>query len=278
MKEVNEKLSELDKSDLLMGLGLTPNQAKVYQTLLKIGSTTVIQIAKSSSVRREDVYKVLPALEKMGLAEKLLGKPALIRATPVAGALASLILDEKVKSDERIATMKKKFQLLSKAKWAQPLVVGEEESLYALIPEGKAVIAKLSNLISGLKSDVFWIGTLKEISHVTAVLSTEISGSVHRGVEFREIIEDFRPDEAQIKQIQHTLNAKSVDIRFNRQPLNRFAVFDGKEAMISTTRKSTSEDTSALWTTDTNLIGVLSAYFDMGWRESEELNDQQSTK
>jgi sugar-specific transcriptional regulator TrmB len=272
------ELSELDKSDLLMGLGLTPNQAKVYQTLLKIGSTTVIQIAKSSSVRREDVYKVLPALEKMGLAEKLLGKPALIRATPVAGALASLILDEKVKSDERIATMKKKFQLLSKAKWAQPLVVGEEESLYALIPEGKAVIAKLSNLISGLKSDVFWIGTLKEISHVTAVLSTEISGAVHKGVEFREIIEDFRPDEAQIKQIQHTLNAKSVDIRFNRQPLNRFAVFDGKEAMISTTRKSTSEDTSALWTTDTNLIGVLSAYFDMGWRESEELNDQQSTK
>ncbi len=142
---------EIDKSDLLMGLGLTPNQAKVYHTILKIGSATVIQIAKSSSVRREDVYKVLPALEKMGLAEKLLGKPALIRATPVAGALASLIIDEKVKSDERIATMKEKFQLLSKAKWAEPLVVGGEESLYALIPEGKAVIAKLSNLISNLK-------------------------------------------------------------------------------------------------------------------------------
>ena len=269
---------ELDKSDLLMGLGLTPNQAKVYQTILKIGSATVIQIAKSSSVRREDVYKVLPALEKMGLAEKLLGKPALIRATPVAGALASLILDEKVKSDERIATMKKKFQLLSKAKWAEPLVVGEEESLYALIPEGKAVIAKLSNLISDLKSDVFWIANLKEISHVTSLLSTEIAGAVHKGVKFREIIEDFRPDESQMKQVQRTLNGKSASIRFHRQPLNRFAVFDGKEAMISTNRKSMSEDTSALWTTDANLIGVLSGYFDMGWRESEELNNQQSTK
>jgi sugar-specific transcriptional regulator TrmB len=144
-----------------MGLGLTSNQAKVYQTLLRIGSATVIEIAKSSSVRREDVYKVLPALEKMGLAEKLLGKPAMIRATPVAGALASLILDEKVKSDERIATMKTKFQLLSKAKRVQPLNVGEEESLYALIPEGKAVIAKFSNLISSLKSDVLWIADLK---------------------------------------------------------------------------------------------------------------------
>lgn len=107
--------------------------------------------------------------------------------------------------------------------------------------------------------------------HVTSILSAEIAGAVHKGVNFREIIEDFRPDEAQIKQIERTLNDKSATIRFHRQPLNRFAVFDGKEAMISTTRKNTSEDTSALWTTDSNLIGVLTGYFEMGWCESEEL-------
>ena len=132
---------------MLMGLGLTPNQAKVYQTILKIGNAPVIQIAKSSSVRREDVYKVLSALEKMGLVEKLLGKPTLIRATPVAGALASLIVDEKVKSDERIASMKAKFQVLSKAKWKQPKALGDQESLYALIPEGKAMTARFTNSI-----------------------------------------------------------------------------------------------------------------------------------
>jgi len=255
-----------------MGLGLTPNQAKVYQTILKIGNATVSQIAKFSSIRREDTYKVLPTLEKMGLVEKLLGKPAIIRATPVAGALASLILDEKVKSDERIATMKKKFQSLSKAKWVQPLAVGEEESLYSLIPEGKAVIAKLSNLFSSLKSDVFWIATLREISHVTFLLSSEIGGAVQKGVTFREIIEDFRSDESQMKQVQHILIAKSHRIKFNSQPLNRFAVFDGKEAMISTNTKSTSEDSPALGTTDANLIGVLTGYFEMSWQESEELN------
>jgi hypothetical protein len=101
---------------------------------------------------------------------------------------------------------------------------------------------------------------------------------VHREVKFHEIIEDFRPDESQLKQVQHTLDVKSAIIRYHSQPLNRFVVFDGKEAMISTPRKSTSEDTSALWTTDSNLIGVLNGYFDMGWRESQELNNQQSTK
>ncbi|MGA2524019.1 MAG: helix-turn-helix domain-containing protein [Candidatus Bathyarchaeia archaeon] len=261
----------MDKTDLLMGLGLSPNQAKVYQTILKLGSATFIQIAQSSSVRREDVYKVLPALEKMGLAEKLLGKPAVIRATPVAGALTSLILDEKVKSDERIASMKAKFQVLSAAKWGQPIAVGEKESLYALIPEGKAVMSKLTSLIACAKTNVFWIDPLTEISHLISILHPEIKKAIHNKVEVKVIIENFKPDESQKIQVLDNLKIDSIRIRFHPQPLNRFAVFDGSEAMISTTRKTISEETSALWTTDANLVGVLKGYFETAWDESEEL-------
>jgi hypothetical protein len=46
--------------------------------------------------------------------------------------------------------------------------------------------------------------------------------------------------------------------------------------MISTNRKNSSEDTSALWTTDTNLIGVLRGYFETAWSESEELKQTAS--
>jgi HTH-type transcriptional regulator, sugar sensing transcriptional regulator len=261
---------QLDKTDLLMGLGLSPNQAKVYQTILKLGNATAVQIAKSSLIRREDVYKVLPALEKMGLVEKLLGKPAMIRATPVAGALTSLILDEKVKSDERIASMKMKFRELSKTKWRHPIAVGEEKSLYALIPDSRAVMSKLANLILSSKTNVLWIGTLREISHVTSLLFGEIKRAIHNRVEIRVIIEDFNSDQSQRKQVQQSINIESNGIRFHHQPLNRFVVFDGREAMISTNRKSASEDISALWTTDANLIGVLRGYFETGWSESED--------
>jgi sugar-specific transcriptional regulator TrmB len=254
-----------------MGLGLSPNQAKVYQTILKLGNATVIQIAKSSSVRREDVYKVLSTLEKMGLVEKLLGKPAIIRATPVVGALASLILDEKIKSDERIASMKSKFQELSKAKWVQPTAMGEEKGIYVLIPEGKAVITRFTSSIINSKSNVLWIDTLKEILHLVSLLSAEINRAIRSRVEVKLIIVDFRPDEDQRKQVQQTLNIESINVRFHPQPLNRFEIFDDREAMISTNRKNTSEGTSALWTTDTNLIGVLKGYFETAWSESEEL-------
>jgi sugar-specific transcriptional regulator TrmB len=271
-----EKLSQLDKIDLLMGLGLSPNQAKVYQTILQLGNATVLDIAKFSSVRREDVYKVLPALEKMGLAEKLLGKPIIIRATPVAGALTSLILDEKVKSDERITSMKMKFQELSKAKWVQPVAVDEDESLYSLIPKGKGITAKLTSLIVGSKSNFYGIDTLKEISHITSLLSSEIKRAIHNGLEVKVIIEGFNSDLYQKKQVQQSINIESINIRFHNSSLNRFAVFDGKDAMISTSSRTISEDTSALWTTDANLIGILRGYFEVAWNESEELNQTKS--
>ena len=79
-----------ENTDLLLGLGLTLNQAKVYLAVIKLEKTTVGQVASFSKVRREDVYRILPSLEKMGLVERLLGKPTEIRATRISDAFKPL--------------------------------------------------------------------------------------------------------------------------------------------------------------------------------------------
>ena len=81
-------MSNDENTDLLLGLGLTLNQAKVYLAILKLERTTASEVAKFSKVRREDVYRILPSIEKMGLIERLLGKPSRIRATPISDALS----------------------------------------------------------------------------------------------------------------------------------------------------------------------------------------------
>ena len=40
------------------------------------------------------------------------------------------------------------------------------------------------------------------------------------------------------KQVQSLINNKSTLVRFHRQLLNRFIIFDSKEALITTDRKS----------------------------------------
>ena len=85
----NSGMAKDENTELLLGLGLTLNQAKVYLAILKLEKTTVGQVANFSKVRREDVYRILPSLEKMGLIERLLGKPTEIRATLISDSLSS---------------------------------------------------------------------------------------------------------------------------------------------------------------------------------------------
>ena len=65
----NEILEELTK------YGITKNQALVYVTLLSTGKASVKRISQVSGIRREEVYRLLPELEKIGLIERILGKP-----------------------------------------------------------------------------------------------------------------------------------------------------------------------------------------------------------
>src|SRR4030042_4562628 len=138
-------MSNDENTDLLLGLGLSLNQARVYLAVLKLEKTTVGQVAKFSKVRREDVYRVMPSLEKMGLIEKLMGKPTVIRAAPISDALSFLVAEEKTKFDDRLTGMRNRVQKLSLKDWKQPLL--GEESIYILIAEKKAILAKTSELI-----------------------------------------------------------------------------------------------------------------------------------
>src|SRR5512135_1739388 len=145
-------MSNDENTNLLLGLGLSLNQARVYLAILKLEKTTVGQVANFSKVRREDVYRILPSLEKMGLIERLMGKPTEIRATRISDALSLLVAEEKDKNDERIDGMKGIVQKLSLKDWKQKLP--NEESIYILIAEKKAIFAKTSDLINNSTKEV----------------------------------------------------------------------------------------------------------------------------
>ncbi|MHA1943640.1 MAG: helix-turn-helix domain-containing protein, partial [Candidatus Thorarchaeota archaeon] len=53
-------LSNLDDSiKTLSDFGLTPYEAKIYITIVKLGLTTASKIAKVAEIRREEVYRTL---------------------------------------------------------------------------------------------------------------------------------------------------------------------------------------------------------------------------
>ncbi len=260
-------MSNDENTDLLLGLGLSLNQARVYLAVLKLEKTTVGQVAKFSKVRREDVYRVLPSLEKMGLIERLLGKPTEIRATLVSNSLASLVTEEKNRSEERLSGMRSMVQKLSLKDWKQP--PPGEESIYILIAEKKAILAKTSELINNSEKEVGLIADKGIIAQVLAHFPDEHRHAIKKGAQIRLIFEGESPDILLKENVRKFIGSASVSVKFHHEALNHFIMSDDREALITTSKVGGLGESPSLWTNNSNLIGVLRTSFESDWKASE---------
>ncbi len=256
-----------ENTELLLGLGLTLNQAKVYLAILKLEKTTVGQVAKFSKVRREDVYRLLPALEKMGLVERLLGKPTEVRATLISDSLALLLAKEKNRAEERLTDMRSRVQKLSLKEWKQQSL--GEESIYILIAEKKSILTKTSGLINNSRKEVALIADKTRIMPILAQFSDEYRLAIKEGTQVRLLFEGESPDGLLIEQVKKFIGVASVQIRFHREALNHFIMSDDKEALITTSKESGLGESPSLWTNNRNLIGVLRTSFESDWQKAE---------
>jgi sugar-specific transcriptional regulator TrmB len=261
-------MSKDENTDLLLGLGLTLNQAKVYLAVLKLEKTTVGQVANFSKVRREDVYRILPSLEKMGLIERLLGKPTEIRATRISDALSLLVAEEKGKYDERLVGMRGIVQKLSLKDWKQQLP--NEESIYILIAEKKAILTKTSELISNSVKEVALIADKGRIMPVLFQFSDEYRLAIKEGAVIRLLFEGESPDGLLREKVIKLIGGASVHVKFHREALNHFIMSDDKEALITTSKETGLGESPSLWTNNSNLIGVLRTGFESDWKKAED--------
>jgi sugar-specific transcriptional regulator TrmB len=267
-EEIRElKMSNDEDTVLLLGLGLSLNQARVYLAILQLQKTAG-QIAKFSKVRREDVYRILPTLEKLGLIEKLLGKPSKIRATPISDALTFLVAEEKKKSDERLTGMRSSVKRLSLKDWKQPLP--EEESIYILIAEKKAILAKTSILIRNSRKEVALIANKERIILILSQLSDEYKQAIKNGAQIRLIFEGDSTDILLKEKVQKLIEGASVHVKFHCKPLNHFIMSDDTEALITGSKENGLGENPSLWTNNSNLIGVLRTSFESDWKKAED--------
>jgi sugar-specific transcriptional regulator TrmB len=260
-------MSNDEDTVLLLGLGLSLNQARVYLAILKLEKTTVAQLEKFSKVRREEVYRTLPTLEKMGLIEKFLGKPSKIRATPISNALTFLLADEKRKFDEQLSGMKVTIKKLSLKDWKQPLP--EEESIYILIAEKKAILAKTSGLIRNSRKEVALIADKARIILILSQFSDECKQAIKNGAQVRLLFEGESADGLLKEKVQKNIEGALVHVKFHRKPLNHFILFDDTEALITGSSESGLGESPSLWTNNSNLIGVRRTNFESGWTKAE---------
>lgn len=266
----------LDKlAEKLSDFGITFNQARVYIATAKLGIASVSQLAKCSNVPREEVYRILPQLQKLGLIEKTLERPLRVKATAVATVLSILIKREQDITSKKVAkleTEKNKFVMeLQNFKMDSEC---NETPHFTLISQKDAVIEKILSMIEAAEKSIDITISSEQLIHFFANHRSSIIEASKRGVEFRIMLEKFDYDESIAKFIEESKALRlSLHLRFVNKHSNCYFIGDNKIALAATSMEFAAlGEKQYLWTDHSSLVRLIEENFQIMWLTSEEID------
>jgi len=246
--------------------GFTINQAKVYLSIVQSGKTRVGTISKNTQLHRQDIYKLLPKLERLGLITKTIDKPFMIESVPIEKALGNVISKERDEANQRISSLEKNLNDLIKAIQKQPEI--KEEARFILLSTDEAIRNKGKLLFRKPRKHFHIVITMEHILkpglHHFRDFLQEISDS---NAKLRLMIVGF--DDMNIvhetleKAVPKTLQIQAKHIR--KSVCANFQIIDSKEAWVSTQQKTELGYPCMLWTNDQNILDVYRDHFSKTW-------------
>jgi len=257
-------------AERLSDFGITFNQAKVYIATAQLGITSVSQVSKTSNVPREEVYRLLPKLQKLGLIEKILGRPIKVKATPIEDALSILIKREQDIALKKISALIAEKDEFLKNFDTRTIKTQFEEAHFTLISQRDALIHKGLNMIEAVERTVDIITSRDQFCHFFNNYHEPIKKAMSKGVKFRIILDIAEQDDSILRIIEEYKSSKaSLSLKFADQPLSHYTVVDYKEALVATSIEPTALGKNPyLWTNDSGLIGLMAKNFESIWHTS----------
>jgi sugar-specific transcriptional regulator TrmB len=252
---------ETEHIKTLERFGLSRLQAKTYLSLLVLGQADVKTIARESDVARQEIYRIMPTLEKIGLEEKILGKPIIYRATPLSKALA--ILAEQYREKYEDILERKKWLLDNFPVGEETPALSDEDSQFSIISEPTLFVNLNKKLIERTEKGIDTITPLPQFCHPAKLhqVWTHLEKCLphKKGLVVRVITEKSRKNI-----IPKSLTKQAfIEIRYLSEPV-RFGmhIFDDREMTMTISQKS---GLPSLWSNNQNQLKLATKYFENLW-------------
>ena len=252
----------------LESFGFTVNQAKVYLSIVQSGKTRVGRISKGTQLHRQDIYKLLPKLEKMGLITKTIDKPFMIEAIPIDKALETLISKEREKSNERITHLENNLKEMVNSIQKQPEI--KEEARFSLLTTDEAIRNRARLTFKKIKREFLLVTNIEHIQ----------TSSMH----FRDFLQTIADSKAKTRLIIVTKDDNDMTKQamekiapftgqfaarsINKTTCKNYQIIDNKEIWIATQQKTETGNPCMLWTNDQNIIDVYKENFKKAWNRA----------
>ena len=209
-------------------------QAKTYINLAKLGKADVKTIAKTSNVARTDVYRIMLTLEKLGLAERIIAKTTIYKATPINESLSILLQ----KRREESAGLEKKANSLLKSFQYSDLKDSQEENLQFKITSEMRLLLKMhENLIRSAQASVDIIMPAK-ILQLMLFNHKYFFKKAQKNIKIRIIIQKIGEKTPLIKP-ESLSKRRLIEIKYSsNSDLFGMHIFDNKEVTYQISEKN----------------------------------------
>lgn len=253
--------------------GVTNTQAKIYIGLNVLGVASASEIASLSEVRREEVYRVMPELEQLGLVTRKLETPRRFLAIEVKSTLETLIKAKRKTMEKEITNLRqKKVELIAQLKRTTRLKTEEEGSSTEVFSERISVLAKLVQMIKKTERRIMLVSSLDQVG---TVLVRKIENTIRMNknqISTQIITDNTWLNETRILKLMRSKMAdKQIELRYAEMLPFNMLIVDEEEAIWGEFQPGNAGSKIFLTNNQTQIALVKMAFNNL-WMQSQKVD------
>ncbi|MCW4030729.1 MAG: hypothetical protein NWE92_13925 [Candidatus Bathyarchaeota archaeon] len=267
------KASELVEE--LTVFGLSVNQAKVYLSILRSKGSRISAVADDTQIHPQDICKILPKLEKMGLITKTTERPFFITSIPSAKALPRIIQAEQQIANNKINRMKAITDLLQTIEGTQTKDENHPQS------DIQATFLVTDNTVNNTLDQAFekarvrcdCVLNFELIRRRMPLLINRYRTLVSHKVKTRLLIDETNNTESTEKVLEQIVPSMGNFTlkQGGKITVKPYVIIDDKEVFISTQRKTAGHFPCILKTNSKNIIAIYQHNFESAWKKGKPI-------
>ncbi len=265
MFQADNPIHELTR--MLIRYDLTPNQAKVYLFLSKIGVKTASEVSKSLSIPRTETYHLLSTLQQKGIIFSIFGKPTKFNAVGVEESLEILVNNERNRINELDlgrSSIIKLWNIIPKYGGNED---EEQNNKFQSLQGRNSILVKLEQMVRESKENILVLGTDADFKRF---YFTEFAELLNKTKSDLKILIEHSDDTPHIFEEIEAKKIKRIDDK-NREEFC-FIIKDDSEVIFFISNNKVKE-MLAVWTDSKAFVTTLRSLFSLLWKKSHHFNE-----
>lgn len=265
MFEVDSPINEINR--LLVNYDLTPNQAKVYIFLSKLGIKTASEISKSLKIPRTETYHLLSVLQQKGIIFSVFGKPTKFNAVGISESIAILVNNQK----NRISELETGKEDIIKLWKLIPKYSGNketsEDNKFQTLQGRNSILGKLEQMVRESSENILVLGTEYDFKRFHHTNFTDLLKKTKSNL---KILTDYSKKDTHIFEDVPLKKIKKLEDK-NREDFC-FIIKDDME-VIFFMNSSKLKDMNAIWTDSKTFVTTLRSLFSLIWKNAHYVDE-----